>query len=623
MLKVQNLSKSYGDQVLFSDVTFNINRGERLGLVGRNGHGKTTLLRILTGQEEADTGTVSAPKGYRIGYLKQNLEFTQPSIRLEAAAGLSGEEGDQMWKAERVLMGLGFSKGDMDSPPAELSGGFQVRLNLARLLVSEPDLLLLDEPTNYLDIVAIRWLEKFFNQWRGEMLVITHDRSFMDSVATHTLGIHRQRVRKMEGATGKYYDQIAMEEDVHERSRVNIEKKRQQTEEFIRKFRAKARLVGLVQSRIRALEKQEVPEELGEIRTLDFSFRSEAFRSKVMLDVDNVSFSYTGRTPHLFSDLKVVVGKDDRIGVIGANGKGKSTLLRMLAGELSPILGQIKPHPRLSVGYYGQTNIDRLEPGRTVVEEVQSADPDNSHQRARAVSGTMMFERDDALKRVSVLSGGEKARVLLGKLLLKPCHLLLLDEPTNHLDMESAQALLEAVDRFRGAVIIVTHNEMFLHALVNRLIVFDGEKAALFEGTYRNFLDEVGWSVEAEQVAEVEKVIDGGVDRKEKRKARAVLIQERSREHGPLERRIADLEGAIEGLEADLAANELALVEASKAGSGGRIKELSVQNHGLRKEIDENYQELYGVTEKMEEARNRWQTRLADHEDQGGPQGKG
>ena len=215
MLKIENLSKSYGSQALFNEVSVNINRGERVGLVGRNGHGKTTLLRLLTGEETPDSGNISIPRGYRVGYLRQQLDFTCPTVLEEASLGLGEDEKDQTWRAEKVLAGLGFSIEDMARPAEVFSGGYQVRLNLARLLVSEPDLLLLDEPTNFLDIVAIRWLNKFLLSWKGELLVITHDRSFMDAVTTHIMGIHRQKVRKIPVDTGKFYSQIAMEEQVH------------------------------------------------------------------------------------------------------------------------------------------------------------------------------------------------------------------------------------------------------------------------------------------------------------------------------------------------------------------------------------------------------------------------
>jgi ATP-binding cassette subfamily F protein 3 len=611
MLKVQNLSKSYGGQLLFNDITFNINSRERIGLVGRNGHGKTTLLKLLLKQETPDSGSITMPRGYTIGYLKQLLDFSTETILDEAALGLPSGEKENRWKAEKVLAGLGFSQTDMSRPPSEFSGGFQVRLNLAKLLVSEPDLLLLDEPTNFLDILAIRWLERFLTSWRGELLVITHDRSFMDSVTSHTMGIHRTKLRKIKGDTGKYYSQISLEEEVHEKSRINIEKKRRDTEDFIRKFRAKARLVGLVQSRIRTLEKQEVPEALQEIQTLDFNFRSAPFASKVMMESDHISFSYSGEDPYLIEDLKLLVGKEDRIGVVGPNGRGKSTLLRILSEELAPLSGTVKKHPKLKIGYYGQTNVERLEPARTVVEEVLSSDPEGSLQRARNISGTMMFEGDAALKRISVLSGGERSRVLLGKLLLSPANLLLLDEPTNHLDMESCEALLEALEAFDGSVIIVTHNERILHSLVNRLIVFDQDKVSLFEGTYRNFLDEVGWKDEEEGTETAgrgdDDVRPNQSSRKEMKKARAQLVQERSRILRPLEEKVGELERRIGELESQLRTNEQALVEASTSGAVDEIKSLSRENHRLTTEIEDQYEQLYEVSEELEAAQEEWQ----------------
>ncbi|HOJ15477.1 MAG TPA: ATP-binding cassette domain-containing protein, partial [Deltaproteobacteria bacterium] len=251
MISVEGLWKSYGSQVLLEGVSFKVNQKERVGLVGRNGHGKTTLMRIIAGLEEPDTGTVIIPRNYRIGYVTQHLDFTEATVLAEGMKGLRGDGRDQAWKVEKVLMGLGFSAEDMHRHPHEFSGGFQVRLNLAKVIVSEPDMLLLDEPTNYLDITSIRWIERFLSSWPRELILITHDRTFMDRIVTHTMGIHRRKVRKVEGDTSKYYTQIAQDEEVYERTRVNEERKRKEIEEFIAQFRAKARLVGLVQSRIR------------------------------------------------------------------------------------------------------------------------------------------------------------------------------------------------------------------------------------------------------------------------------------------------------------------------------------------------------------------------------------
>ena len=254
MLSVSGLCKSYGKQVLFEDVSFQVGPGERVGLVGRNGHGKTTLFRVLLGEESADEGKIAVPSGYRIGHLAQRLEFRHPTVLAEAASALPRREDgtDETYKAKAVLAGLGFDEADLSRPPAELSGGFQVRLNLARVLVSTPDLLLLDEPTNYLDIVSIRWLRRFLCAWKGALMLITHDRDFMDSVTTHTMAIHRCRVRKLPGNTEKLYGQILQEEMIHEQTRANDERKREEAEAFINRFRAQATKAKAVQSRIKA-----------------------------------------------------------------------------------------------------------------------------------------------------------------------------------------------------------------------------------------------------------------------------------------------------------------------------------------------------------------------------------
>src|SRR5512143_3316370 len=294
VIQVSNLSKAYGTQVIFDDVGFTVNAGERIGLVGRNGHGKTTLLRMITGEERSDAGVITVPNNYTVGYLSQHLVFREDSILREACLSLRpSEDGkDESYKAETILMGLGFSTKDFPPHPLDLSGGYQVRLNLAKLLVSEPNLLLLDEPTNYLDIISIRWLTKFLKSWRGELILITHDREFMDSVTTHTMGIHRTKIRKIAGPTHKLCQQILMEEEVHEQTRVNEEKKRMEIEQFIDRFRAQATRARAVQSKIKALKKKERLDRMSDIKNLDFSFTAAPFTGKYLIEAEGISFSF-------------------------------------------------------------------------------------------------------------------------------------------------------------------------------------------------------------------------------------------------------------------------------------------------------------------------------------------
>jgi ATP-binding cassette subfamily F protein 3 len=523
MISFNGIKKSFGDQPLFDDITFSLHRRERVGLVGRNGHGKTTLLRMVTGEESMDAGEIVVPRRYRIGYLEQHIAFTRPTILEEASLGLPENHRDETWRVEKVLSGLGFTNEDLGRPPELFSGGFQVRLNLARVLVSEPDLLLLDEPTNYLDVVSIRWLSRYLRSWPAELLLVNHDRSFMDAVVTHTVGIHRRRAKKIEGDTSKLYEQIIQEEEIYEKTRANDEKKRKEIERFITRFRAKNTLATRVQSRIKYLEKHERMDALENIQTLDFAFKGAPFSTKVMMRVEDLGFSYDGG-PTLFSKLGFEIHAHDRICVIGQNGKGKSTLLRLLAGKLSPVRGSISPHPKSVLGHFDQTNVETLHPGNTVAAEIQGADNGCLPQTARNVAGSMMFEGDNALKRIEVLSGGEKARVMLGKLIVSPCNLLLLDEPTNHLDMASCDSLLAAIDTFDGAVVIVTHNEMFLRSLATRFVVFDRGRVRTFDHSYQDFLDKIGWELD-ESLGGREGARRGSVDKKALRQARAKLTQ--------------------------------------------------------------------------------------------------
>ncbi len=290
MLTITNLNKSFGGQSIFDNISFNINPGEKIGLTGRNGHGKTTLFRMIINEEHPDSGDISIPKNYKIGYVNQTLNFTKDTIIDETCFGLPEKHKDDRWRAEKILFGLGFSDHDMNLHPDLFSGGYQVRLNLAKVLISEPDLLLLDEPTNYLDVVAIRWLSSFLIQWKGELMLITHDRGFMDRVITDTVGIHRKKIKKVTGTTDKLYGQVLKEEEIFEKTRINDEKKRKEAEVFITRFRAKARLAGLVQSRIKALEKKQVLDKLDKIKTLDFSFSYEPSPAKVLMKISELTY---------------------------------------------------------------------------------------------------------------------------------------------------------------------------------------------------------------------------------------------------------------------------------------------------------------------------------------------
>lgn len=617
MISIENLSKSYADQVLFEGVTFKLGQRERMGLVGRNGHGKTTIFRIITGQEQADGGAVIIPRGYRVGYVRQHLDFTEATVLGEGCRGLPEAEKHNRWKVEKILSGLGFSSADMHRPPAEFSGGFQVRLNLAKVLVSGPDLLLLDEPTNYLDITSIRWIENFLLSWPHELMLITHDRGFMDKIVTHVAGIHRRRVRKIAGTTGAYYSQLAQDEEVYEKTRINDERRKKEIELFVSRFRAKARLASMVQSRIKTLEKTEKRDRLEEIKNLDFSFREKPFSGKYMMTVRDLAFGYDPGSL-LLHGFTMSIAAGDRICVVGRNGRGKTTLLKLLAGALTPQAGEIMKNPNVAAGFFEQTNIASLVDSRTVEQEILYSAPDVDSQMARSLAGAMMFEGDGALKTIGVLSGGERSRVLLAKILATPANLLLLDEPTNHLDMESCDALVAALDSFAGAVVMVTHNELFLHALARRLVVFQGDTPEVFEGGYQWFLEKGGWGDD-----EVLPRRQGGgqatqqgekLTKKELRRIRSEFFSERARALRPLEERMADIEADIEAREEGLSGLYADMQAAAQSQDGARIAAVSQALEPCRQAIDALYEELEGLTVEFESRQAAFDVRLADIE---------
>ncbi len=618
MISAENLSKSYARQTLIEGGSFKINSRERVGLVGRNGHGKTTLLRIIIGEESPDDGQIIIPKNYRIGYVRQHLDFSEETVLGEGMKGLPANQKEQHWKVEKVLAGLGFSQADMERSPYEFSGGYQVRLNLAKVLVSEPDLLLLDEPTNYLDITSIRWIERFLTAWPGELMLITHDRTFMDRIVTHTMGIHRKKIRKIEGDTGKYYTQVAQEEEIYEKTRQNDERRRKEVEHFITQFRAKARLVGLVQSRIKTLEKMDRKDKLEKIKDLEFSFKYAPFVGKYVLQATDLSFSYTPET-ELIKDFTITLRPGEKVCIIGPNGKGKTTLLKILSGQLKPLQGELTLNPKTIRGTFDQTNVSTLVDSRSVEEEIMYAASDIDRQKARDICGAMMFEGDNALKKIDVLSGGEKSRVMMGKLLVTPVNLLLLDEPTNHLDMESSDALLAAIDNFDGAVVMVTHNEMFLHALAERLIIFFHDSIEVFEGGYQRFLDKGGWGDEeltlsSARKAKPEKESGDKLDKKELRKRRAEIITERSKICGPLERGIEKAEHGIDTREKRIKVLGVEMQEAAAAKDGKRITAVSMEIHTCEQEIEALFKELEELTQALDKHSAVFEERLAQIE---------
>lgn len=596
MIQINNLTKSYGSRVLFEDLTLKLNAGNKVGFVGRNGSGKSTLFKIILGEESYDSGEIIIPKNYRIGTLRQHLHFTHKTVREECASVLTGDMEHEVYRVEKILFGLGFTQEDLEKDPLSFSGGYQIRLNLVKLLVTEPNLLLLDEPTNYLDIVSLRWLASFIRSFEGEVILITHDRDFMDSISTHTMGLRRRGISIIKGNSHKYYEMMESEDELYVKTKINHDKKREELIDFIARNKARASTAVMAQSKQKELDKMGVMESLEGEKDLSFSFSYRPTPSKITMEVKNLSFGYRPNEP-LFEKLSFVLEKNKCLAIIGKNGKGKSTLLNTLAGVLKP-QGEITCHPSTAIAHFGQTNIDRLDKNRTISEEIQSADNTLPNVRIRGICGTMMFSGDDADKKISILSGGERSRVMLGKIIATPANLLFLDEPTNHLDMQSIDSLCDAVKRFEGSVVIVTHSEMLLRELADQLIIFREGGAEFFDGNYDEFLEKIGWDEEISDAPKPVKATQNS-NKKEQKQQRAELIQERSRLLNPLKKEIDHCENTIMKLEDKLKISHEKLIEYSNQGDSGKLQELS-------KSISVDEKEIENLFERLETASNEF-----------------
>jgi len=585
MIQFDQVGLAFAGHPLFEEACFTLQKGERCGLVGRNGSGKSTLFRLINGEMEPDVGTVAIPKNYRIGYLKQHIQFTEPTLIQEAALGLPEHEKDDIYKAEKILFGLGFMEEDLEKAPTDFSGGYQLRLNLSKVLVSEPNCLLLDEPTNYLDILSIRWLQNFLSRWQGEFILISHDREFMDAVTTHTMGIHREKLRKIKGTTIDFFQQILMEEELHEKSRIKSEKKKEHLQSFVDRFGAKASKATLAQSKMKMIEREPVLEKLNAMSELSFTFQEAPFPGKKMLQAKHLQFSYTEEP--LIEDFSIEIEKGERIAIIGKNGRGKSTLLRLLGVDLTPQKGELEFSDNTRIGYFGQTHVDRLDSSHMIEEEIALANPTLNYTEIKGIAGAMMFSGTLSAKKISVLSGGEKSRVLLGKIVAKPCNLLLLDEPTHHLDIESIEALIDALEDFGGSVVIVTHSELILKRLaLNKIVLCEEAKQTVFLGNYDEFLEKIGWD---EKKKAAPKTAQQSV-----RKERAEQVAKRAAVIKPIEKQIHTIEQQIVALEEE---------QKQSIETAQQIKAQGIR----KKQIEQLEAELYELYELLEQKKKEFE----------------
>ncbi len=524
MLILKNLRKAYAGRTLFEGVDFTLNWGERVALVGPNGAGKSTLFRLIQGVEEADEGRIERDEYAVIGFLDQEAGDPGEETVLELAMGIdeemvqilrtmhlaeaSGDTGSAAFaeaqdrfnerqgyqlepKAKRVLSGLGFRDADFHRPAWEMSGGWVMRARLARLLVLEPDLLLLDEPTNHLDLMALLWFQRHLRQYSGGLLVISHDRDFLDEVAETVVEIDGGVVSVYQGNYTSYLGQRDERYERRLRAWRNQQKEIERVQRFIDEFRSVTSKAAQVQSRVRQLEKLEVlPKPRAPRKVFSFQFPQPPRSMRRVIELEGVRQAYGDH--EVYRNLDFTVERGDRIVLVGPNGAGKSTLLKILAGLVPIQAGERRVGNVTRIGYFSQHRSEGLDPNGTVLDEVMTASPELREEEARSILGSFLFRRADVMKRTSVLSGGEKSRLNLVKFLVNPPNLLLMDEPTTHLDLLSVEALIGALSRFEGSLVFISHDVHFIRAVAETTVHISGAAPVRYAGGFDYFLEKSG-----------------------------------------------------------------------------------------------------------------------------------
>ncbi len=602
MISINNLDLRFGKKHLFNDISVQVYHGNRIGLVGVNGSGKSTLLKIMAGISATDDGVVSRSKYFTVGYLPQEsddllsdkslydeaetafshlLELQKEAVVLNEKMGGAGAEsadfqkllrrqgeiqhqldGSDIYairgKIEKVLNGLGFLQEDLEKPVSSFSGGWQMRLKLAKMLLEAPSLLLLDEPTNHLDLDSLTWVEQFLRSYKGAMVIISHDRTFLDKTTEFIWEISLGSLDVYKGNYTYYLKEKAERRAITKSAYDNQQAKIRQTMRFVERFRAKSTKAKQVQSRVKQLEKMERIELENENRQIKFSFPPAPPSGRDVLQVDNLSKSYNGKP--VFTGAELMLHRGDKVAVVGVNGAGKSTFIKILAGEIEHDSGTVRLGANVEMSYFGQHQARELSPQFSVLETMVLGGEEMTITRTRSLLGAFLFRGDDVDKKVAVLSGGEKSRLALAKMIATPANCMLLDEPTNHLDMSSQEVLQEAMAQYDGTIIVVSHNRYFLDSFVNKVLEVKNGQITFHEGNVAEYLQKQ----ELDRVREKERVEKNrGASakdekdtaselkegRKERKRLEAERRQERSRRAGQWLKKVTEAEKKVELLE--------------------------------------------------------------------------
>jgi len=649
MLTVNNLDIRYGDKHLFNNVSAQINDNDRIGLVGVNGAGKSTLLKVISGIAETDPGVLNRPKHFSVAYLPQEAtsldtgrtiyqeaengfaealvlqqELAEVNQRLaevapenEAFSNLLNQQGElqhrleridifrMQSKIEKVLMGLGFSVADFERPSSSLSGGWLMRLMLAKLLLAMPDLLLLDEPTNHLDLDSLTWLEDFLQTYRGGLVIISHDRTFLDQVTSITWELSLGRLTVFRGNYSKYITDKEMRMQVERAAYANQQAQIRQTMRFVQRFRAKSTKAKQVQSRLKQLSRMDRIELAETEEEVFFHFPPAAPSGRLALEVDSLGKYYGEK--QVFHDVTFQLQRGDKMAVVGVNGAGKSTLMRILAGMEKHDEGYVKFGHNVRTSYFGQHQAQELVPGLTALQTLSAVAGDMTVTEIRSLLGAFLFRGEDVDKKVRVLSGGEKSRLALAKMIVQPANLLILDEPTNHLDMSSQEVLQRAMAQYDGTIIIVSHNRHFVNRFINKVLEIKATQAALYDGNIEDYLyklekfqeSEVA-SLREEDGSEVISLQPSKQKGKAARQEQARIRQEKSRLLIPLRKEVEKAEGEIESLENRKWELEEFMADPQLYQDQDKFADCTREYKTLVRRLERNYQKWEEIQAKIE-----------------------
>ncbi len=657
MFQLHTIGMQFGGEYLFRNVSFLIGPHDRIGLVGSNGAGKTTLLKIIAGLIQPEEGTVAKAKFATVGYLPQEgvhsagltlyqeaetafsdilelqEELDELHQRITVLDHESGEYADTLellgevqhkledrdvfrvkTKIDKVLSGLGFTANDMVRMTDEFSGGWQMRIALAKLLLQEPTILLLDEPTNHLDIESLQWLEDFLRVYQGSVIIVSHDKTFLDSMTAKTIEISRGELTEYPGNYTYYRRERLVRKEQREAAYKNQQDKIKQTERFIERFRYKATKARQVQSRIKQLEKIERIEIENEEHGINFQFPEAIHSGKVVINLSGIDKCYG--TKEVLRNVNCDIERGDRIALVGVNGAGKSTLSRIIAGNELLNAGERKIGYNVTISYFAQNQAEELDPVKTVLETVEAVTSGETRTYVRNLLGCFLFSGDDVFKQVKVLSGGEKSRLALAKMLLTPANLLVMDEPTNHLDMRSKDIVREALLKFNGTYVIVSHDRSFLDGIVTKVIEVGNKNIKTYLENLSEYLERKALerttlsSGVSDMFGKREKT--AGVTPKERKQREAEIRQRRYERTKPLKEAIALIEKEIERLEKMKTECETLMADSDFYKNGERVKEINIKMKEIAQELEKNYREWEHVQSQLEAANAEFDNEVKD-----------